>query len=123
MKNLALAKKLDGYIVDFPTDYAFRVSSVIDSKRMQVLSDSIVGNIEIISKELRGKPINAIQIVGVILATINKMPESGFTKSEVLTALDLVPKYLTVMISNEQVRQEAINFFNGETEELRNRSR
>lgn len=123
MKNPALAKKLEGYVIVLPDDYGHKVLAVTTSSGMREFADAIVYNIEGVRMTSGGKPLNAMHIMAVFIVTIGKMIQSRFPKNEILEALDLVPKYLAVMITDDHIRQEAISFFNGEMENLRNRLR
>jgi len=121
MKNPVLAKKLEGYVIVLPDDYGRKTLAVTTSSGMKEFAYAIVHNIDGVRIAGGGKSLNAMHIMATLVATIGKMIQNRAPKYELLEALDLVPKYLTVMITDDRIRQEAIKFFNGEMEDLRDR--
>jgi len=118
MKNLAMAKKLEGEFVNIPTDYGNKIMAIGNSVGMYEFADAIVHNINGAIKTHGGRSLSTMHILGVFMATINMMIKSHIPKPEIISAFGLVPQCLTVIIANERARQEAITFFNGEMEEL-----
>ena len=119
MKNPAMAKKLEGEFINLPTDYGYKILAIGNSVGMNEFTDAIVHNIDGAIKTHGGRSLSTMHVLGVFMATVNLMIRSHIPKPEIISALDLVPQCLKVIIANEGARQEAINFFNGEMEEMR----
>lgn len=117
MNNPALAHKLEGYPVDPPSDYETKIMNLV-SPRTWEFSDAIVHNVAGM-KETSGKKLNALHIVGVMVATIGKMAQAKVPKPQILAALDIAPKFLAILITDTHVCDEATSFFNGEFANLR----
>ena len=121
MKNPALAKKLEDYIMDLPDDYGRKVIEISNSPRMREFSGAIVDGIDGVKAAGGGKSLNAMHIMGVFVAIIGKMVETNWLHSDILAALDLIPEYLNIIVSDARIRQEAVMFFDGEMGALRRR--
>ena len=121
MKDRALAKKREGHIVDIPEGYGRKIADISDTPKMKEFGNAIVQGLDGIIAAGAGKPQNAAHIVALFAMIISKLVKARWLPSDILAALNLVPKYASIIISNPSVRNEAVKFFNNEMVDLRKR--
>jgi hypothetical protein len=121
MKNTALFTKLDGYIINFPNAYRDKILAINTPQEMEGFPEVVIKEFEKVRDgcESEGQPFTATAIVMVCVVSIANMVKNHSPRNEMRTALDLFPKYLKVVISDKQARQDAIDFFNEELADLK----
>jgi hypothetical protein len=113
MIDPVLAKKLENYLVPLPNDYRGKITELCAAKGLAGLDGPIIDFIDK-AKGMSSKELNAGQIAGIIMTMVMKMIEQGptkFTKEEIISAIDLGPEILSVIITNEQARRDAATFY------------
>jgi hypothetical protein len=123
MFDHASGKKLEGYTISLPLDYRNRVFAVSSSKDMLEFADAIIHNVEGVMVAGGGSSLNAAHVAGVISATISKMVEVHSSRSQIITAIDLVPAYLAALITNSLICQEAVTFLKPSLDFIRSQMR
>lgn len=123
MRNIALAKKLEDYPISLPINYQKALLAIKTPPELKGIAEGMLHNIEALQQTLAGKPLTAMHILGLCIALVSKVAQNRSSQKDILAAMDLMPKYLTVLISNQHACQEAITFFNDEVGEIRSRLR
>lgn len=125
MKNLLLARLLEGYTVVLPHDYVAQIFLISKSPEVEAYANGVTHNMEAIrlGVEESNRSLNAMHVVSVCATTVMKMIQANYPRTQIFAAFGITTEYLTIMLQDERVRQEAITFFNEEMEDLKNRFR
>lgn len=120
MKNLVLARKLESYVVNLPSDFPSKLYAISDSPITREFAGAVIHGVNAVHEAGNWADINAMHIIGVHIGIISKMIQNNFLKTEIIEVFNIAPSYIRIFISDSNTRLEAITFWNDETSDLRN---
>jgi hypothetical protein len=118
MKNPEMLEYLETVLVEYPVDYAIRLFMIKSSDDVSEFCDAVIHNLNLCVKE-PGRKIKVSLICGIFIKMISGMKKLDISYSKILAAIDVVPRYLKVIIQDSETAVMAVSYFVGETADIR----